>query len=53
MGSMLCNGERERGTLMNCGITLNLYAGGGLFGQYKMMQKTGKLPKHWHMVTHL
>ena len=31
----------------------NPYAVGGQFGQYKMMQKTEKSLKPWHMVTHL
>ena len=37
-----------------CPVTLNPYAGGGLFGQNKMMQKKPeKWPKPWHTGTHL
>ena len=32
---------------------LNPYAAGGLFGQYKMMQKPEKYMKPWQMGTHL
>ena len=31
----------------------NPFAAGGLFGQYKMIEKPEKWPKPWHMGTHL